>query len=323
MATAVTMPWKTTDELTAALFHVRMRGAFYCWTESSGGGAVEMPRIDHTLSFHIVDTGTAYLEVDGAEPVRLDPGTLALVPRGLGHCISARPGGALLGRADQLPQTMIGDSFSVLRIGPAGVDPDLRLLCGVVAFDSPAVEGMLEVLPPIVTVDSLEYPVARALLPLLRDEMDTPRPGGSAVATRLADLLVVETVRAWIAREEATTSGWLAAARDPQLGRVIAAVQRAPGLAWSLGSLAATARMSRTSFAVRFTAVVGVAPMTFVGQWRMRVGRGMLLRGDTVGAVASALGYGSEAAFSRAFQRITGETPGSVRRSARGGAGAL
>ncbi|WJL95263.1 AraC family transcriptional regulator [Microbacterium sp. ET2] len=313
----MTMPWDTADELTTALFHVRMRGAFYCWTEAAGTAAVEMPQIDHTLSFHIVDTGTAYLEVDGAEPLRLDPGMLALVPRGLGHRISCRPGGAVLGRADELPQTMIGDSFSVLRIGSPDVDPDLRLLCGVVAFESPAVEGMLEVLPPVVTAASEEYPVARALLPLLREEMVSPRPGGSAMATRLADLLVIETVRAWIARDGSATGGWLAAARDPQLGRVVAAVQRAPGHPWSLGALASTARMSRTSFAVRFTEVVGVAPMTFVSQWRMRVGRGLLLRGDTVGAVASELGYGSEAAFSRAFQRITGETPGSIRRSGR------
>lgn len=317
MVTAMTMPWDAADDLTTALFHVRMRGAFYCWTEASGGAAVEMPRIDHTLSFHIVDAGTAWLEVDGAAPLQLDPGTLALVPRGLGHRISCRPGGPLLGRADQLPQTMIGDSFSVLRIGSHDADPEVRLLCGVVAFDSPAVEGMLEILPPVVDVDADEYPVARALLPLLREEMAVPRPGGSAMATRLADLLVLETVRAWIAREEATASGWLAAARDPQLGRVIAAVQRSPGHPWSLETLASVARMSRTSFAVRFTEVVGVAPMAFVGQWRMRVGRGLLLRGDSVAAVASELGYGSEAAFRRAYQRITGETPGSVRRSAR------
>jgi AraC-like DNA-binding protein len=310
------MPWDDVDDLTAALYHVRMRGAFYSWTEASGRGAVEMPQIPNTLSFHIVDSGTAFLEVDGDEPLALPAGTLALVPRGIGHRISTHPGAPVLGRADELPQTMLGESFSLLRIGEAASSPHLRLLCGVVAMESPAVDGVLAVLPSVVVVDSTSYPVSAALLPLLRDELREPRPGGSAMATRLADLLVLETIRAWVAQEESASSGWLPALRDPQLGPVIAAVHRDPGRAWSLLELAQRARMSRTAFTTRFTDVVGTPPMTFVAQWRMRVARGLLRRGETVAAAATALGYGSEAAFSRAYSRITGETPGRVRRSA-------
>lgn len=313
---SMVMPWDEVDDLTAALYHVRMRGAFYSWTEASSCGAVEMPRIPHTLSFHIVDSGTAFLEVDGEKPRALLPGSLALVPRGIGHRISTDPGAPVLGVADELPQTMLGESFSLLRLGEPDAPVHLRLLCGVVALESPAVDGMLAVLPPVVVVDSTAYPVSAALLPLLRDELRTPRPGGSAMATRLADLLVLETVRAWIAQEEGAASGWLPALRDPDLGPVLGAVQRDPGHPWTLAELAARARMSRTAFAVRFTEAVGTPPMTFVGQWRMRVARGLLRRGDTVAAVADALGYGSEAAFSRAYARITGETPGRVRRSA-------
>jgi len=310
------MPWEHEDPLTEALYRVRMRGAFYSWTEASGHGAVEMPQFPETLSFHIVARGTAYLEVDGQQPLRLDAGELALVPRGIGHRVSTRPGAPILGRADELPQTMLGEAFSVLRIGPEADAPSLAMLCGIVAFDSPAVQDMLAVLPPVVRVDSARHPVMAALLPLLAGELRHPKPGGDAVATRLADVLVVETVRAWLSDEPESASGWLAALRDPQLGTALAAIHRDPGHPWTLASLARRAAMSRSAFAARFTAVVGSPPMAYLAAARMRSARSMLTRGDAVAAVAAAHGYGSEAAFSRAFARVTGETPGRVRRAA-------
>jgi len=313
---SVTMPWDSVDALTTALYQVRMRGAFYSWTEASEEGSVEMPQFADTLSFHIVARGTAYLEVDGIDPVPLDAGWLALVPRGIGHRVSTSPAAPVIGRADLLPQTMLGDAFSVLRIGPEVADPPLAMLCGVVAFDSPAVHDMMAVLPPIVTVDSARHPVMAALLPLLAGELRAPRPGGDAVATRLADVLVVETVRAWLADEQSESSGWLAALRDPQLGAALAAVHREPGHPWTLELLARRAAMSRSAFAARFADVVGTPPMAYVTASRMRAARGRLQSGETVASVAAALGYGSEAAFSRAFSRTTGETPGRVRRAA-------
>jgi len=129
-------------------------------------------------------------------------------------------------------------------------------------------------------------------------------------------VLVVETVRAWLADQSDAVAGWLAALRDPQLGTVIAAVHRDPGHPWTLESMATRAAMSRSGFAARFAAVVGTPPMAYVGAARMRAARSLLASGSTVAFVAAEFGYGSEAAFSRAFARITGETPGRVRRMA-------
>ena len=149
---------------------------------------------------------------------------------------------------------MLGDSFSILSIGDPDDDELLALLCGVIAFDTPAVHDLLAVLPPVVRVDSARHPVMVSLLPLLAEELGDPRPGGDAVATRLADVLVVETVRAWLAYEPDAAGGWLAALRDPRLGPAMAAVHRDPGHGWTLGRLARIAAMSRSSFAARFTA---------------------------------------------------------------------
>jgi AraC-like DNA-binding protein len=311
------LPWEAQDPLTEALYQVRMSGAFYSWTEASGEASVAMPQFPATLSFHIVARGTAYLEVEGREPIALVEGELALVPRGIGHRVSTVRGARVVGVADELPQTMLGERFSVLRIGPATSDPTLALLCGVVAFESPGAQQILDVLPDVIRVDSAEHPVMAALLPLLAREILDPRPGGEAVATRLADVLVVETVRAWLGDDPDGAAGWLAALRDPQLGAVLAAVHREPGLEWTLPELARRAAMSRSAFAAKFAAVVGVPPMRYVVQWRMRAARERLMAGETVGAVATAFGYGSEAAFSRAFRRTTHETPGRVRRAPR------
>lgn len=310
------MPWEHSDPLTDALYQVRMRGAFYSWTEASVAGSVEMPQLPDTLTFHIVARGTAYLEVDGEEAVALPEGQLALVPRGIGHRVATAPGAPLLGRADLLPQTMLGDAFSILRLGPADREAPLAMLCGVVAFDSSAVHDVLAVLPPIIRVDSAAHPTMAALVPLLAGELREPRPGGAAVSTRLADVLVVETVRAWLADQHDAATGWVAALRDPQLGPAIAAVHRTPGDPWTLAVLAERARMSRSGFAARFTQVVGISPMAYVAATRMRAARAALADGGTVAAVADAFGYGSEAAFSRAFSRVTGQTPGRVRRTA-------
>lgn len=313
---SMAMPWERQDPLTQALYRVRMRGAFYSWTVASGPGAVAMPQIADTLSFHIVAHGCAFIEVDGDEAVRLSAGHLALVPRGIGHRVSTAPAAPLLGRADELPQTMLGDSFSILRLGDPDDEERVAMLCGVVAFDAPAVHDLLAVLPPVIRVDSARHPTMAALLALLAEELRDPRPGGDAVATRLADVLVIQTVRAWLSDEPEAAGGWLAALRDPRLGPAVAAVHRDPGHGWTLARLARTAAMSRSSFAARFTEVVGMPPMTYVALARMRRAREMLLGGSSVATVASALGYGSEAAFSRAFARVTGQTPGRVRRSA-------
>jgi AraC-like DNA-binding protein len=310
------MPWTSPDPLTAVLSRLRMRGAFYSWTEAAGAVSVGMPVFAETLSFHIVARGSLHLEFEAMPAVQLNEGEMALVPRGIGHRLSSVPGAPFLGRADELPQTMLGDAFSIMRVGPQEEEASAAVLCGIVTFESPAVRDMLAVLPPLVRVDSRRHKMMASLLPLLANEIREPRPGGDAVATRLADVLIIETIRAWLADHPDGAAGWLTALRDPQLGGALAAIHKAPGEAWTLANLARRAGMSRTAFSARFAEVVGTPPMTYLAEMRMREARQRLGEGEAISAVALAMGYGSEAAFSRAFTRITGQTPGRVRRAA-------
>ena len=314
------LPWTSTDPLGEALHLLRMRGTFYCRTEATAPWALEMPAFADSLSFHVVTTGSCWLEVEGRHPVELRPGDLALVPHGRGHVLRSAPGVGPPGRVDQLPQHYLGDHYSVLTYGGGG-EP-ARLICGVVAFDEPAARALVEVLPEVIHVGATTTPGPTSvhdMVRLMAAELADLRPGGEAVTTRLADILVVQAIRTWLEQAPEARAGWLGALQDERIGRALTAIHRDPGDDWTLERLARQAAMSRSSFAARFAELVGDPPMTYLTRWRMTVADARLREGTaTVSGVAASMGYRSDAAFSRAFIRVTGITPGSVRRRATG-----
>ncbi|MBB3037021.1 AraC family transcriptional regulator [Hoyosella altamirensis] len=307
-------PWTPQDALAEALYLLRMRGVFYSHTEATAPWALEMPPFDGCLSFHVVTEGGCWLETEQTTEY-LRAGDLALVPHGRGHILRSQPNVALTGRVDQLPQLMVSDHYSILRCGGGGART--TLICGVVSFHQPTVNRLLAVLPPVIHIDASHERGARVrdVLDLMAAELRHLRPGGEAVTTRLADILVIEAIRSWLATNTDSRPGWLGALTDPQLGPVIAAIHRSPGAPWTVESLARNAAMSRSAFAARFTEVVGDSPMQYVTRCRMETAQSLLLHENaTVAAVAAKLGYQSEASFSRAFTKMTGRSPGAVRR---------
>ncbi len=313
MGAVVVPPRAPADLVGEALHRLRVHGVFYCRTETAGSWAVDMPAFGDCVSFHVVTEGRCTVEVPGVPPARLRTGDLALVPHGRGHVLASGPGAPSLGRVDQLPQEYVTPTYSVLR--HEGDGPRQRLLCGVLTVDGPAARPLLDLLPAVVHVPSSSATWAGRLLDLMADELTHVRPGGEAVVTRLADVLVVQAVRAWLDAQD-DASGWIGGLRDPWIGGALAAVHRDPARPWTVASLAHEAAMSRSAFAARFTQVVGVPAMRYVATWRMHVAGDRLARGDGVAQVAAAAGYESVAAFSRAFVRTTGRPPGSVRRRA-------
>jgi transcriptional regulator GlxA family with amidase domain len=161
------------------------------------------------------------------------------------------------------------------------------------------------------------------ILDAMGEEVVQDRLGSATITARLADVLITRIIRNWAESQPAASNGWIAAIRDPRIGRVIAAVHREPGHAWSMDSLAAMARMSRSVFAERFASVMGIPPGKYVAHWRMHTACEWL-RSDrtTVAEAATRLGYDSEAAFSRAFKRFAGRPPSAVRRDGRATNGA-
>lgn len=306
----------STDPLGEALHLLRLTGCVYARSELTAPWGVGLPPLEGHMMFHIVTVGSCWLEIDGREPVRLDRGSLALVPHGLGHRLVDQPGQECVEFFD-LPIERVTERYERLVWGGGG-DP-CRLICVVVRFDHAAAERLVVELPPVLHLDGWEGGDDRWLTDTLRfiaREAESLRPGGETVITRLADILAIQMVRHWLENEADGETGWIAALRDDRLGRAIAAIHREPGESWTLESLARTATMSRSAFAARFTEVVGEPAMRYLTRWRLQIARTALREGeDPLMIIAERIGYRSEAAFCRAFKREFGISPGSDRRA--------
>lgn len=301
------------DPLAEALHFLRMDGMFYCRSELTAPWGVAMPALPDSVWFHVVTAGSARLTDATGEVHHLSEGDVAVLPHGAGHVIDDGDGASTPSVFD-VPHEYISRQYAIMRHGGDG--QPATILCGVVQIGSPAARQLVEQLPQVITVDAAssgsEWQWFPTLMSMIADETRTVRPGGETVVTRLCDILVIQTIRAWIERQPAT-HGWLAALQDPTMGHAISAIHRDPSRSWTVAELAAEVAMSRSGFATRFTELVGDSPKRYLTQWRMQLGRSMLEDDHSIAEVAARLGYRSEATFSRAFKRVTGVPPSNAR----------
>ncbi|MCH8920422.1 MAG: AraC family transcriptional regulator [Chloroflexi bacterium] len=309
-------PWTSVDPLGEALHLLQMNGVLYSRCEFSEPWGLDLPPIEDCLMFHIVISGGCWLEVEGAEPCLLQPGDLALVPHGQGHRLLSEPGAAAPHLFD-IPREEVSEHYEIIRHGGGGATT--RMVCCVVRFEHPAAQQLIKLLPRMIRIEASNSPQMEWIqmtLRLMAAEARDLRPGGETVTTRLADILLIQAIRSWIEQDSAAQSGWLGALQDRQIGPAIALIHRDAGRAWTVASLADEVAMSRSAFAARFTELVGEPAMRYVTRWRMHTAVTWLKEdGAPLGELASRLGYQSEAAFSRAFKRFIGTSPGAARRS--------
>ena len=148
----------------------------------------------------------------------------------------------------------------------------------------------------------------------MASEMAAARPGAQTVTNHLAGILFVQAVRAYIANEGCSSRCWLSALTHPQVGAALNLIHRHPETLWTIQALAAQVNMSRTAFFVEFRNLVGEPPSKYLTRWRMhRASQFLRAQHMNLGDVAGLTGYESEAAFSKAFKRWTGQSPGAYR----------
>jgi AraC-like DNA-binding protein len=313
--------WAPVDQLSEALGFLRLNGAFYCQSDLTAPWGMSFPRLPGSLLFHFVTEGRCWLGVDGVELRELQLGDLAIVPHGEGHRLLSDPGARAVSLFD-LPRVDISERYELLRYGGGGASA--RVVCGAVRFDHPQACDLVSLLPRVICVAASASPHAawiQSTLDFMAAEARVMRPGCETVMIRLADVLVIQAIRAWLEQNHTMQVGWLGALRDKRIGHALSLIHRKPERAWTLLVLAQEVAMSRSAFAERFTELVGMPAMHYIARCRMYLAHRYLQeRPVGLGELASLVGYQSEAAFSRAFKRFIGISPGSVARgpSARG-----
>jgi AraC-like DNA-binding protein len=187
---------------------------------------------------------------------------------------------------------------------------------GCMEFDLGSMHPLVALMPEVMHVGTLlnRQPEIEPMLRAMEREVQEERAGSAGILARLADVVSASIVRGWVECGCGDGIGWLEALRDPRLGRAIGALHRDPGRNWTVSELAAETGSSRSAFAERFVSLTGQTPLRYVAELRMHLAA-QWIRQDrmSIEAAAERLGYTSQAAFSRAFRRVTGASPGAVR----------
>jgi AraC-like DNA-binding protein len=155
-----------------------------------------------------------------------------------------------------------------------------------------------------------------AVVSLLRAALVDPSPGQDRLARSLLDPLLAYVLHCRDSAGKPTAAN--EAPRDPRIARALQRLTARPAEPWTVASLAKAAGLSRAAFARRFHAELGVPPLRYLAEVRMRDAERLLAEGEaSLAFIAAQVGYESEFAFSRAFKRHTGEAPGVYRRRVR------
>lgn len=215
------------------------------------------------------------------------------------------------------PVTGADLSESCLLGGRTFGDPDGSVSILVGAYDTTGeVYALLAAdLPLVITLPA--HPDVTPILDVIVSETEANRPGQQVTVDRLMELLALTALRTWLRTAPAEVPSWAAALDDPVVGPALRAMHDEPARAWTVAELASLAAVSRAAFARRFTARVGVAPLTHLGRWRMALATDLMRADPGLGLaeVATKVGYADAFSFSNAYRRIRGVAPSSARRA--------
>lgn len=298
------------DPLSDILTAMRVTSGVPVRFESTGGYAMRFPAFEH-LKFGALLSGTLELCPAQSPPLRLAAGDCYLLTDGLPY----------ISRTADVPP-IDGTHYFQEHREPSGTvrfgsgPPEKIVIGGRFTFDAVGAEWLRAALPTAIHILASAPSAAplRATLELLQHEVGTDAAGEELVVARLADILLVQALRAHLTAHGQQQPNWLAALIDPRLGRALRAFHGAVGEDWTVARLAAEAGMSRSSFAARFNARAGLSPMEYVGRWRLfRIRRAVMETSRPFGLLAEDNGWKSRTSCSRAFRQLFGVSPQSLR----------
>ena len=269
----------------------------------------------HVIVFHLLVRGRAYVHLEGSERAPLADGDIVVLPHGDAHRLGNGEGARVIDGVTALPK-LLSRGLELVKVGGGG-EASL-FVCGFLSCDPLLSKTFLNALPPLFRVNISKDPSGEWLENSLRfavEEAVAAREGASAMLAKLSEVVFVEAVRRHVRTLPETETGWLAAARDPAVGRVLSLFHQRPAHPWTMPALAKEVGVSRSVLAQKFRHYLGQPPMGYLTDWRLQLGARALISGvRSVAEIASEVGYETEASFNRAFKRRFHLPPGRYRR---------
>ncbi len=316
------------DILSEVLKSVELQSAFFYhaefsapWSFSSPQSCKLAPHIaqpgGHIIVYHLLMEGRAYAQVED-QRLPLSPGEIVILPHGDAHRLESGPAARVVDGESEL-QRIFSAGLKVSRYGGGGEVS--RFVCGFMVCEPRLSSVILNGLPAVFSVNIRDDESGRWLENSIRYSLaqaGAAEAGGKAVLAKLSEALFAETLRRYVAQSPERQRGWLAGARDPEVGKALALMHRQPAEPWTVAELAKRVGLSRSVLAERFHDYLGEPPVAYLTRWRLHKGAQMLSSTRySVAQIASEVGYDSEAAFNRAFKRHFGEPPARYRSVAR------
>jgi AraC-like DNA-binding protein len=322
--------------LSDVLRSVKLTGALFFLVEASYPWGVEvphvsafssiiLPRAQHVVSYHIVLKGSGWASIPDVASTWFEAGDLLVFAHGDPYSMLSAP--------TQPPEFNNEATIQFFRDMAAGKLPFViheggggaggaQFVCGYLGCDMRPFNPVLSTLPRLLRIKrsgAARDSLLDHLIDLTLAEANQPRVGGESIRLRLSELIFVEVARRHLESLPAQETGWLSGLRDPSIGKVLTMLHERPAHPWTLNELAQEAGMSRAALVARFTHLIGHAPIQYLTLWRMQIAARLLADSSMkVATVARAIGYESEAAFSRAFKKTVGASPAAWREGAVG-----
>ncbi|MFT5120068.1 MAG: AraC-like DNA-binding protein [Psychrobacter glaciei] len=301
------------DALSVLLQNVHLFETKYYRLNGSGNWSYSLTRKD-TILFYLVMSGSFCIDVGNglreahAGDIIMVPNTYQHVSYALSHHgNAAKPLDELLTNCKDNTLDMISDG-----------DEKSSLILIECKYDKEMVNPLLSVLPSILPEINNDtdgrFEVIDVEIKLLTLESQHERMGKTAVINHWASIMMIECLRVYIESIPEATDNWLKAMKDPFLTKALAAMHNAPSQNWTILTLAEVAGMSRSSFAQRFKDTVGMPPLTYLIDYRLRLAaRYLRLQQNSISRISELVGYASDSTFSQAFKRVYGVSPKAYR----------
>ena len=274
------------DALSEVLKAIRLDAAFFYNAEFSAPWSVREPRSEvvaphfapaggHVIIYHLITEGRCIAGIEDGKPIEIGAGDIVIFPHGDAHILGN--GSTKTINMEARLHEILEQGLKLARAGGGG--EMTRIVCGYMSCDPQLSSALLGGLPPMLRVPIRDDAAGQWLENTVRfsvDQAGSESVGGEAVLSKLSEVLFVETIRRYIAQLPPEETGWLAGARDPEVGRTLALLHGDPAKPWTIEMLARAIGLSRSVLAERFRHFLNEPPISYLTRWRLLLAARML-----------------------------------------------